>query len=124
MPYIKHSDTSGIISSLFEEIEREQDPFTRSKYLSTTMNEISRRLTASMQRVCLELFVSGTQTDVIADSLGISQRAVKRLISKHAAVAGIPNPLIRQEIGAFIDIRSLVDSRHATVVVEEPQPAP
>lgn len=54
------------------------------------------------------------QTDVIADRLGISQRAVKRFIARQSTLIGIPNPLMKQDIGAYIDIRSLLGKAAAS----------
>ena len=110
MSYFKYSDTADPVMALFDEIEKEQNPEARARSIALTMNAISARLTSSLQRACLDLFASGMQTDVIAETFGISQRAVKRLIARQAAQSGIRNPLMKNEVGAYVDIRALVDS--------------
>jgi DNA-directed RNA polymerase specialized sigma subunit len=108
VPYFKYADISESISAVIDEIEKERDPHDRSRLLQSFMSVASSRLTSSLQRLCFDLFKEGMTTSDIANEIGMSQRAVKRLISARATTIGVPNPLVAELVNDHIDIRSLV----------------
>ena len=48
--------------------------------------------------------------DVIAVKIGISTRAVKRLVRRRAELLGVRNPLKQISIDEYIDIREFIGS--------------
>jgi hypothetical protein len=108
VPYFNYADISESISSVIDEIEKERDPYDRSRLLQSFIAVTSSRLTSSLQRLCFDLFKTGMTTSDIATEIGMSQRAVKRLITARATSMGVPNPLVSELVSEYVDIRSLV----------------
>jgi DNA-directed RNA polymerase specialized sigma24 family protein len=108
MAYFNSADISESIARVLDEIEKERDPNDRVGLLNAFMRTTSQILTSSLQRVTYDLYLQGITTSDIANSLGMSQRAVKRLIAGRARATGAPNPLLQHDIEGFVDIRELV----------------
>ncbi len=109
MSYVKHSDVSDSIAHIVSSIEQEPNVQQRKLLISNYIKTASSQLVKPLARLCFELKVAGEPTDVIATELGISRRAVIRLIRKWAADNGIRNPLDNIEVNGFFDIRDHVD---------------
>lgn len=108
MTYFKYADMSEAIASVIDEIEKERDPKDRAVMLNSFMKATSQLLTSSMQRLAYELFLVGMATSDIASDIGMSHRAVKRLIAGRAKSLGVANPMVPEPVTSFIDIRTLV----------------
>ena len=108
MTYFKHSGISDSVARLVGEIETESNPDRRCDLVVELMKVMSHQLSGSLARLCFDMRMSGVSSVAIAIRLGISERAVKRLIRKRAIIVGAKNPLERISIGYCIDIRDLV----------------
>lgn len=105
MAYFKHSDVSDSVVHILGEINQEPDPNRRGDLITSFMDAVSKQITMTLKRYCYDQYLSGTPTDVTATRLGISQRAVKRLIKSQAIELGVKNPLPNTVVTSFIDIR-------------------
>lgn len=108
MAYIKYSDMHDSVAQILGAIEDEPNPEERSKLLNRFITAVSDQLVDVLARICFERRSHGVPSDIIAIDLGISQRAVLRLIRKRAADTGVKSPLDRIEIDGYFDIRDYV----------------
>lgn len=109
MSYVKHSDVSDSIAHIVSSIEQETSIQQRKLLISNYIKTASSQLVKPLARLCYELKAAGEPTDVIATELGISRRAVLRLIRKWSADNGLRSPLDIIEVSGFFDIRDHVD---------------
>jgi hypothetical protein len=110
MAYFKQSDIGDSIARILGEIESEPNLEHRCELIVAVMESGSGLLTSTVERLCYEMRVSGTPVDVIAVKIGISTRAVKRLVRRRAELLGVRNPLKQISIDEYIDIREFIDS--------------
>ena len=108
MTYFKHSGIGDSVARIIGEIDTEPNADRRAELLCELMNVFSSQLEVSLERVCFAMKMAGTPTDVIAIRLGVSRRAVKRLIRKRSAALGVRNPLQQVSVSKSLDIRDLV----------------
>ena len=109
--YVNHQ----AMGDLFRPIEHEPNPIQRAMSLKTLVNELASHVYDLAKATCYDLKASGWSTGQIADEIGLSERAVKRVISEYAEDKGIRNPL--KQVYGFpkeIDVSYLV-SRAAAV---------
>lgn len=104
MAYLKYSDVSDSIAQILSAIDDEPEPDKRAELLKNFIRSASDQLVDPLARVCFEKRTLGQPSDVIATDLGISQRAVVRLIRKRARDTGTRSPLDPIQIDGFFDI--------------------
>ncbi len=90
-------------------MEVETDPLLRIDILKETIADFHDRVSEQVRRTCLELKVEKNwSTGQIAEATGLSERMVKRMITKRAEETSQWNPLRHRGIGPYIDISDLV----------------
>ena len=108
MAYLKYSDVTDSIAQIIAAIEDEPELSKRTELLNNFIRSVSVQLVNPLAQLCFERRAQGEPSDVIAIDLGLSQRAVLRLIRKRAVDLGVKSPLDRIEIIDYFDIRDHV----------------
>ena len=112
MSYIKDSALTDTVAYLYDTIDQESDIRLRMAAIADSIQKVSARLQQSLERLCYEAKSEGLPTDLIASELGISQRAVLRMIRTYSVRNNLVSPLaVTQVEGTF----SIVDHLHTTV---------
>lgn len=93
MSYIKNSALIDTVANMFDTIDQEADIRSRMSLISDSIEKISERLQESIERTCYQAKSQGIPTDIIATELGISQRAVVRMIRGYAVRNNLVSPL-------------------------------
>lgn len=93
MSYIKNSALIDTIANLYDTIDEESDIRLRMSVISDSIEKVSERLQQSLERICYQAKSQGMPTDLIAIELGISQRAVIRMIRSYTARNNLVSPL-------------------------------
>lgn len=110
MAYFKQSDIGDSIARILGEIDSEPNLERRCELVVAFIASGSSLLTETVERMCYEMRVSGTPVDVIAVKIGISTRAVKRMVRRRAELLGVRNPLKQISVSEYIDIREFIGS--------------
>jgi hypothetical protein len=122
--YVNHQ----AMNEIFMPLEAETDPIVRSNLIESIETEFGTRILKEYEKTAFELKKSGWSTGQIAESMGISERKVKKFIALYAERKGELNPLIRhQPDGVVIDITHLIQrSRHPAgrAIRDHAKPAP
>jgi len=105
MTYLKYSDVTDSVAQIIAAIEDEPELTKRTELLNNFIRSVSVQLVDPLARLCFDRRSQGDPSDVLAIDLGISQRAVLRLIRKRAIDTGVKSPLDRIEIDGYFDIR-------------------
>lgn len=108
MPYVKYSDIADSVARISNEIESEPDTQMRTELVAAFVKAVSRAAGNLLERQAYDMKMLGTPSDIIAMELGISQRAVLRLIRRRSREVG-SGPLDRLTIDHWFDIRDYVD---------------
>lgn len=110
MAYFKQSDVGDSIARILGEIDGEPNLERRCELVIAFMASGSGLLTSTVERLCYEMRISGIPVDVIAVKIGISTRAVKRMVRRRAESLGVRNPLKQISVDEYIDIREFINS--------------
>jgi hypothetical protein len=105
--YVKHS----AMGDLFVSVQETVDPAKRATLLRALEGEFSVHYLMELERLCYDLKILGESTGQISESLGLSERKVKKFINNHAATAGEWSPLQRRNAVGALDISHLVARR-------------
>ena len=109
--YVNHQ----AMGDLFRPLEHEANPIQRAIGLKALVTELADHVYTTAKATCFDLKVEGWAAGQIADEIGLSERAVKRLIKAHAEDTGVRNPLLHNETTMQeVDISHLV-SRSAAL---------
>lgn len=108
MPYVKYSDISDSIAPIVSQIASEEDTDKRTELIGYFIAAVNAASIGLLERQAYDMKMLGTPSDIIATQLGISQRAVLRLIRRHSRVTGV-NPMDRMSAENWFDIRDYVD---------------
>jgi hypothetical protein len=109
MAYVKYSDVSDSLAPLIAAINGDDDPRTRSESVKALISAASKEISLLLEKTCYDLKALGEPTDKISIDLGISQRAVLRIIRRFAKTNDLPNPMDRVRIDSWFDIRDYLD---------------
>lgn len=124
MAYVKYSDVYDSVDQIVHAIEAEPDTIQRGKAISLFLKAVSTAAEKLLERQVYAMKELGIATDMIAIDLGISQRAVVRLIRSHSKKVG-HNPLERTHIDSWFDVRDYVDlSGRKTIHPQTEEPTP
>jgi Tfp pilus assembly pilus retraction ATPase PilT len=108
MAYVKYSDIADSVARITDVIESEQDTRVRSDLVVSFVKAVSQAAGLLLERQAYDMKTLGVPSDIIATELGISQRAVLRLIRRHSQSVGL-NPMDRIHVESWFDIRDFVD---------------
>lgn len=109
MAYVKYSDVADSLAPLVAAINEDDDPKTRSESVKAFISAASKEISLLLEKTCYDLKTLGEPTDKISIDLGISQRAVLRIIRRFAKTNDLPNPMDRVRIDSWFDIRDYLD---------------
>jgi uncharacterized membrane protein YheB (UPF0754 family) len=110
MSYVKESAMRDTIANVFDIIDEESDIRLRMKALTDVSKRISERMKNSLELFCYQAKSKGMPTDLIATELGISQRAVLRMIRGYSHRNSVRNPLGFLSMDGSFDIRDHLDT--------------
>jgi uncharacterized membrane protein YheB (UPF0754 family) len=110
MSYVKESAMRDTIANMFDIIDGESDIQLRMTALANTSKRISERMKNSLELFCYQAKSKGMPTDLIATELGISHRAVLRMIRGYSHRNGVRNPLDFLAMNGSFDILDHLDT--------------
>lgn len=108
MPYVKYSDIADSIAPIVSQIASEDDVSKRAELVCYFITAVTSASSSLLEKQAYDMKMLGVPSDIIATELGISQRAVLRLIRRHSQVTGL-NPMDRLTVDEWFDIRDYVD---------------
>lgn len=113
--YVNHQ----AIAEAFELADAETNPTVRAELLDKIQTEFVERLLHLYERTAFELKAQQHNTGQIADTLGFSDRRIRRMIHDYSSRTGAWNPLARRSGVGAIDISHLVQRRDTAIVTEK-----
>lgn len=105
MSYVNNSSMYDTVAFLYDTIDQESDIRLRMSALNDSIRQVSERLQQSIERTCYQAKSDGMPTDLIATELGISQRAVLRMIRSYSVRNNLVSPLDPIGVEGTFDIR-------------------
>lgn len=105
MSYVNNSAMYDTIAVLFDTIDQESDIRLRMTAINDSIRQVSERLQQSIERTCYQAKAEGVPSDVVAAELGISQRAVVRMIRSYTVRNDLVSPLDPIGVDGTFDIR-------------------
>tara|TARA_R110000751_G_scaffold273211_1_gene373928 strand:- start:6 stop:392 length:387 start_codon:yes stop_codon:yes gene_type:complete len=96
------------LNEIYQPIENEQDIYQRIQMINSLQPEFVSRHVDLIAKTCYDLKKSGEYLGQIADTFGISERRVKRLITFYSKKVKTQNPLYRFAVLEAMDISDLV----------------